>query len=41
MVEASNEVGIGEENGGKEVEVSIKVVSMGEDKMSEVGIKEV
>lgn len=41
MVEEGNEVGRGEENGGKEVEVSMTVVSMVEDRISEVGIQDV
>lgn len=39
MVEAGNVDVIGEDNGGKEVEVSMMVVSMVEDIMNEVGIE--
>lgn len=41
MVEVGNEDENGEMNGGKEVEVSIRVVPMVEDKTSVVGICEV
>ena len=41
MVEEGNKHGIGVDNGGKEVEVSIRVVSMVEDRMSVVEIDEV
>ena len=38
MVEAGNKYGMRVHNGSKEVEVSMMVVSMVEDRISEVGI---
>lgn len=41
IVEASNEIGVGETNGGSKVEVSIIVVSLVEERKTKMGTYEV